>query len=149
MKRHVVIAGFAAILSGSTGVALGATEIPHVSGGIGVAEQQQLDARRSEFNLKLVFTLNEGNYVAGVDVAVKDANGATVVQDVADGPFFMARLPAGQYSIAATYEGKTVARKIRVASKGLRTEYLRWPSNPQTDDVELSRSPEKTAQNSK
>jgi len=146
MIRHAVIAGLAGLLSGATGVALGATEIAHVSGGIGVAEQQQLDARKSEFNLKLVFTLNEGNYVAGVDVAVKDGKGATVVQDVADGPFFMARLPSGQYSVVATYEGKTVTRKVQVGAKGLRTEYLRWPSNPQTDDVELSRSPEKTAQ---
>ena len=66
-------------------------------------------------------------------MAVKDTKGATVVEDVAQGPFFMARLPAGQYTVVATYEGKTVNRKVQVGSKGLRTEYLRWPSNPETD----------------
>lgn len=107
--------------------------IEYLSGGVGVNAQDQINERARDFNLKLVFTLNEGNYVADVGVALKDAKGRTVVEDVADGPFFLAKLPAGQYTVAATYEGRTVTRKLQVG-KGLRTEYLRWPSNPQTDN---------------
>ncbi|OGA38340.1 MAG: hypothetical protein A3G24_14815 [Betaproteobacteria bacterium RIFCSPLOWO2_12_FULL_62_13] len=106
--------------------------VSYVSGGIGENGQAQLMAREKEFNLKLVFTLVEGNYVADVNVLVKDAGGKTVVEHLANGPFFMARLPAGTYSVAATYEGKTQTRKIKVGDR-LHTEYLRWPSNPQTD----------------
>lgn len=107
--------------------------VEYVSGGIGENSQQQLNERAKDFNLKLVFTLNEGNYIADVNVAVKDAKGRTVVEDVAEGPIFLARLPAGQYNVTASYEGKSQTRKLKVG-KGLRTEYLRWPSNPETDN---------------
>ena len=107
--------------------------IEYLSGGVGIDAQDRINERAKEFNLKLVFTLTEGNYVADVGVALKDARGRTVVEDTADGPFFLAKLPAGQYTVAATYEGRTVTRKLQVG-KGLRTEYLRWPSNPETDN---------------
>jgi hypothetical protein len=108
------------------------TGISYVTGGIGVGEQERLNELTSGYNLKLVFTLEEGNYLADVNVAVKDSRGRTSVQDVADGPFFFAKMPAGQYTVAATYDGKTVTRKVNLGG-GLHTEYLRWPSNPLTD----------------
>jgi hypothetical protein len=124
--------------TGATRAAPGAVEksrdgIEYLSGGIGINSQEEINARAKDFNLKLVFTLNEGNYVADVGVALKDARGRTVVDDTAGGPFFLAKLPAGQYTVAATYEGRTVTRKVQVG-KGLRTEYLRWPSNPENDN---------------
>jgi hypothetical protein len=100
---------------------------------VGIDAQDRINQRAKDFNLKLIFTLTEGNYVADVGVAVKDAKGRTVLEDTAEGPFFLAKLPAGQYTVAATYEGRTVTRKLQVG-KGLRTEYLRWPSNPETDN---------------
>jgi hypothetical protein len=107
--------------------------IEYLSGGVGIDAQDRINQRAKDFNLKLIFTLTEGNYVADVGVAVKDAKGRTVLEDTAEGPFFLAKLPAGQYTVAATYEGRTVTRKLQVG-KGLRTEYLRWPSNPETDN---------------
>jgi hypothetical protein len=61
------------------------------------------------------------------------AKGRKIVERVADGPFFMARLPDGQYTVAATYRGKTVTRTVAVSEKRLHTEYLRWPADPKTD----------------
>lgn len=141
--RLVQVWAIGAILSMSIAVAGQAAEVAkdgvnYTSGGIGIDSQEQLNARAREFNLKLIFTLNEGNYIADVDVILTDAKGRKVVEHTADGPFFMARLPAGQYNVAATYGGKTVTRKISVGGSGLRTEYFRWPSNPATD-VPLSR----------
>jgi hypothetical protein len=106
--------------------------IEYMSGGVGIDAQDRINERARDYNLKLVFTLNEGNYLADVGVALKDARGRTVLEDTAEGPFFLVKLPAGQYTVTATYEGKTVTRKLQVG-KGLRTEYLRWPSNPDTD----------------
>ena len=107
--------------------------VTYTSGGIGIDSQERLNARAREFNLKLIFTLNEGNYIADVNVMLTDSKGQKVVEHVAEGPFFMARVPAGQYNVAATYGGKTMTRKISVGASGLRTEYFRWPSNPETD----------------
>lgn len=105
---------------------------PYVSGGIGAGEVAKLKAREGDYNLKLVFTLIEGNYLADVNVVLKTAAGATVLEHLAEGPIFMALLPAGAYAVSVTYLGKAQSRTVKVGDK-LRTEYFRWPSNPETD----------------
>jgi enamine deaminase RidA (YjgF/YER057c/UK114 family) len=110
----------------------GKAGVSYVSGGIGEDSVAELKAREKEFNLKLIFTLVEGNYLADVGVRVTDAAGKTVVDHVADGPFFLAKLPAGAYTVTASYGDKTQTRKVKVGG-GLRTEYLRWPSDPKAD----------------
>lgn len=107
--------------------------IEYLSGGVGTDEQELINQRAKGYNLKLVFTLNEGNYLADVGVTVKDPKGRTVIEDISQGPFFLAKLPPGQYTVTANYEGKPVTRKLQVG-KGQRTEYLRWPSNRETDN---------------
>ena len=109
--------------------------ITFISGGIGIDSQERLKAREGEFNLKLVFTLVEGNYLAGVTVSVKDASGRTLIEHDADGPFFLAKLPGGAYNVTAVYEGRSQVRKVAVRDGRLRTEYMRWPANPQGDFV--------------
>lgn len=138
--RHIRWFGWAAMVVASLAMAQTAPDkvyeqggVSYVVGGIGIASQDRLKAIEKEFNLKLVFSLIEGNYVADVAVTIKDAGGKTVIEHVADGPFFMAKLPAGTYAVSAVYEGKTQTRKVAVRDGRLRTEYMRWPSNPKQD----------------
>jgi hypothetical protein len=131
MKQYAIAAWLLLLLPAYP--AANAADIPHVSGGIGEDEQKNLRAREGEFNLKLVFTLAEGNYLSDVSVTVEDAAKRRIIEHRASGPFFMAKLPAGQYRVAAVHEGRAVTRNVSVGGAGLRTEYLRWPSNPATD----------------
>ncbi len=98
-----------------------------VSGGIGEASRQALLREEHLHNFKLVFTLTEGNYVAGVDVEISPARGGTVLRHQADGPFVLACLPPGRYTVIADYDGRRQGRQV-VIGKGLRTEYFRWPA---------------------
>lgn len=107
--------------------------VSFISGGVGVDSQERLKAREKEFNLKLVFTIVEGNYLADVGVTVKNAAGKPVIEQFADGPIFMAKLPAGTYSVSVVDDGKGQTRKIAVRDGRLRTEYFRWPSKPGID----------------
>ena len=147
MKRYILAAGLAGLLAGTAGVAWSADqktagrEVVYLSGGVGEDEEARVLARQNEFNLKLLFTLNEGNYLSGVNVAIADSGGRNVVQTVADGPYFMASLPAGQYMVSATRDGKTIKRKVQVGNRGLRTEQMRWPAEEY--DVAVSRWTEK------
>ena len=108
--------------------------VSFVSGGVALDSRERLQAQEKEFNLKLVFTLVEGNYVSDVGVTVKGAGGQTLIEHRTDGPLFMARLPAGSYSVAVAYEGNAQNRMVKVGG-GLRTEHFRWRSNPQTDST--------------
>jgi hypothetical protein len=148
MKRLILVAGLAGLLTGAASVAwsadersAGRSEVAYFSGGVGEEDEARLLARQKEFNLKLLFTLNEGNYLAGVDVAIADTRGHTVIQAVSEGPYFMASLPPGQYTVAATRDGKTITRKVQVSNRGLRSEHMRWPAEP--FDVAVSRWTEK------
>jgi hypothetical protein len=98
-----------------------------LSGGIGEDSRQALLREEHRHSLKLVFTLNEGNYVAGVDVELSPVRGGTVLRHHADGPFALACLPPGRYTVTAEYDGRRQSRPV-VIGKGLRTEYFRWPA---------------------
>jgi hypothetical protein len=102
--------------------------IAYVSGGVAEDSRDRMNSMARDFNLKLVFTLNEGNYLASVPVRITDSRGRVVVEDVSEGPFFMAKLPAGTYTVTATNDGKTQTRRVQVGN-GLRTEHLRWPAS--------------------
>ena len=106
--------------------------VAYISGGVGDDSLDRMASMKREYNLKLMFTLNEGNYLADVNVAVADSRGNKVIQDVANGPFFFAKLPPGQYTVTATFEGKSQTRKMNVG-KGMQTAHLKWPSNPTED----------------
>jgi hypothetical protein len=84
---------------------------------------------RPEHNLKMVFALDSGNYLADVAVKVRDANGRTVIDGVSDGPWLYAKLPPGNYTASATYNDHTVTRQISVGRSGQRVAYLRWPAS--------------------
>lgn len=103
-----------------------AGEISYLSGGVGKPEREQIKALEKDFNLKLVFSVADGKFLANVRVVMSDAKGRKLLEHVADGPFFLARLPAGEYGVAATVAGKTQTRTIKVAAGGLHTEHLRW-----------------------
>ena len=106
--------------------------VGYVAGGIGADDVERMKARESEFNVKLVFTLVEGNFVSDVAVVIKDRERNPVLVAFAPGPLLLARLPRGSYLVEATYGTSTLTRRLDVADR-LRTEYLRWPSDPATD----------------
>lgn len=116
----------------------GAAGVSFISGGVGEDSEAQIKAQQKNYNLKCLFTLNEGNYLADVNVVVTDAKGNKVIEHVTEGPFFLAKLPAGHYTVSATYEGKTQTRRVSVGG-GLQTVQLRWPKNADTDFVVLTR----------
>jgi hypothetical protein len=100
--------------------------VSYVSGGVGTASTDRLSSLAKDFNLKLVFALKSGDYVSGVDVTIADAAGKTVVNTKAEGPWFLARLPAGSFKIAATFDGKTESRTIAVGAEKMKTVDFRW-----------------------
>src|SRR3954464_13471705 len=134
--RGVVTGG-----SGDGGIALHSdaaranASVPAVSGSVSLNARDTLRGSEHNANVKLVFALNTGNYVSDVQVKVTDSSGKLVIDDTSNGPWLLARLPAGNYTAAATYNGNTVTQKFSVGKSGLRTAQFRWPASVEQQGV--------------
>lgn len=95
-----------------------------VSGGFGKSQRDAMRAMADQYDLKLVFALEGGQYVG--DVGVTITKGAEPVLDViSKGPWFMADLPDGKYDVVATYEGVTKTTSITVGDT-MTTKIMKW-----------------------
>lgn len=103
-----------------------AGQVSFVSGGVGTESLDQLAAMSSQFNLKLVFALKSGEYLSGVQVAISDAKGQSMLDTLSEGPWLLAKLPAGNYRIVAIVAGKTEKRQVAVDGAKLKTVDFRW-----------------------
>ncbi len=102
--------------------------VSYVSGGVGTDSLDRLNSLAGDFNLKLVFAMNSGSYVSAVGVVIADAAGKTLLNATSDGPWFLTRLPAGNYQVVATFAGTSVKRQVAVGAVKLRTVDFRWAS---------------------
>ncbi len=100
--------------------------LSYVSGGVGEESLDRMKVLVTDFNLKLVLALNTGDYLSDVRVAIADSKGKTLVDTSSEGPWFLAKLPAGTYQIVATYAGTEVKRQVTVGPERLNTVHLRW-----------------------
>ena len=131
--------GFAAILLGCVSfVSVAATDgdeivqtvngVSYVSGGVGTASIDRINTLASGFNLKLVFAGKSGAYLADVRVNIADSKGRTVLDIQSEGPWFLAKLPAGAYQIIASFAGNAVRQQVSIGTGKLRTVDFRWAS---------------------
>jgi hypothetical protein len=103
--------------------------VTYVSGGVDDASLDALKANVQKYDLKLVFALKSGAFMSGVKVAISDAKGNPVLDATSDGPWFLAKLPAGSYRVVATSSsGMAITQQAAVAATGLKTLDFRWAS---------------------
>jgi hypothetical protein len=107
-----------------------ANGIPYITGGVGDMEQYRFNsmARQSGYNMMLVFTFTTGEYLADVDVNVRNQRGVSF-DVVTDGPFLAAKVPPGTYTVTARYQGHVDRKQVNVGS-GLHTAFMRFPVGP-------------------
>ena len=102
--------------------------VSYVSGGVGTASIDRLSSLTKDFNLKLVFALKSGNYVSDVKVTIANEAGKTLLDTTSEGPWFLTKLPVGNYQIVATFAGNAEKRTIAVGAEKLKTIDFRWGS---------------------
>jgi hypothetical protein len=93
--------------------------VTYVSGGIGKDEAQAFEAAAKRYPLSLEFVVKHtprAEYTADVHVVVKDAQGKSVLDTRSDGPFLLAKLPAGRYTVTAEQHGQTLSKTANVAT---------------------------------
>ena len=100
--------------------------LSYLSGGIGDEERDEILAREKDFNLKLVFAEKTGSYMADVNVVVLNTKGQTVLEANSTGPFFLAKLPAGNYRVKVTGNGRAQEAMMDIPAKGRQGRTFIW-----------------------
>jgi len=103
--------------------------VAFITGGIGQDEAKAFERAEKRFPLALEFVNRAGKrdeFLAGTNVKVTDAHGKAVLSTAADGPFLLARMPKGRYTVAATHDGKTLTRHVTVGGKTSRPVVFEW-----------------------
>lgn len=106
-------------------------EISYLSGGIGLTEANAIKHVAKRYPLELEFVLKakpKDEYLADVKVNIKDAHDKVVLDTTADGPFLLAQMPAGKYTISADRDGKVEHRRIEIAAKEHQRLVFAWKS---------------------
>lgn len=100
-----------------------------VSGGIGTDESAAMQRAASRYALELIFAQRDGNrgdYLAYVPVTIRDSAGHTVLSTRTRGPYLLANLPDGTYSVTATEHGIAKQQVVHLASGGHQTAVFEW-----------------------
>ncbi len=104
-------------------------KIAYMSGGIGLDESRAMRREASRYPLELLFVSRHGakdDYLADMPVTIRDAKGDTVFHGRSQGPYFLAKLPAGRYAVTSMDDGKRVTRHVDVKDHGTQRVVFEW-----------------------
>lgn len=105
--------------------------IEYLSGGIGKDEAGAIRHASRQWPLTLEFAVQDGKhavFTADVRVQVRDAHRRTVLETVTDGPYLLARLQPGHYTVRAERQGRTRQQKVEVVKGHAARAVFVWPA---------------------
>jgi hypothetical protein len=92
--------------------------IRFISGGVGEDEAKAMHQALNRWPLSMSFFGPAGVYLADVRVRIVDSKGKEVLQTDTLGPYLLASLPSGRYTIYARYTTEEQRRVINVSGRG-------------------------------
>ena len=99
-----------------------------LTGGVTLEERDAIREQASDYNLWIWLARSgSGYFLADVRVSVEDADGHPVLDTVTDGPWLLARVPPGRYTIRTDQGGAPTA--VTVGPSGQAVAVLRFPGD--------------------
>jgi len=99
-------------------------------GGVGASEASMMKRRARDYDMMLTFATKRGEYLADVNVDIKDAKGHALLRTHCDGPIMLVDFPqGGTYRVHAETGGYSLNRTARISDKQDRTAsvVMHWP----------------------
>jgi hypothetical protein len=86
----------------------------YACGGVGEPSSGAMLAATKNYPLSLLFATASGEYMASINLTIKDAKGASVLTVPMTGPICLIKLPDGSYTIRAQAMGKTKSQAVTI-----------------------------------
>jgi hypothetical protein len=102
-----------------------------ITGGVGKDESDAIAQAAGAWPLMLELSQSappRAEFISDVQITIKDKSGNTVLDMTSTGPYVLVRLPAGKYSLDATYGSKTLHRDISIQKGHSKRLSLMWPA---------------------
>lgn len=106
-------------------------DVTYLSGGVGRTEASAIKHLARLYPLELEFLHKarpRDEYLANVKVRIEGEHAKRVLDVTSDGPFLLAKLPAGIYTVSAESGGKVEHRTVEIAPKEHRRVVFEWRS---------------------
>ena len=106
----------------------GQMSVAYLNGGAGDEEVQYIKQSMKDYSVALVFARAaspKAEYVANVEVTVKDDKGNALFEAPSVGPYLLLQLPAGSYAVTAIYQGQAQTRTVS-AGKSATLVTFQW-----------------------
>ncbi len=103
--------------------------IDYATGAVTVSELEQLQQERRDYSVWITTAAKgSGAWLSDAQVRITDSKQQLVLDTMIVGPWLMAELPRGRYTIETTWEGQTQRRTANVGSGGLQRFVLYFDS---------------------
>jgi hypothetical protein len=103
--------------------------VTYISGGVGDDQAKAMNHVAKYYPLELEFLHKakpKDEYLADVKVRIKDMHQKMVLNVTSEGPFLLAKLPEGKYTISAEQNGKIETRDVQIAAGKHRRLVFEW-----------------------
>ena len=108
-------------------------DVVYVTGGVTEDEALMMKTLAPQYNLRVAFVAQTGQYLADVPVSVKHERGNVVFDGVADGPMLWMGVPPGNYVVTAQVSGQPQTQRVAVGT-GMRSPvFFRFPVATDSD----------------
>lgn len=103
--------------------------VTFITGGVSKDEAEAFRAAMGRYALSLEFAranAPRGDFLAHVEVDVIDSSGRTVLETRSEGPFVLANLPPGSYTVRAESNGQAKTKTVNVTAGQNRHLVFTW-----------------------
>ncbi len=111
--------------------------VEYLTGGKTPQEADAVKRAAQEFPLELVFVERDGKserHLYDNPIVIRDTKGKVVFAGRTDGPYFLARLPAGRYTVTTHWDSWSFTKPVTIGPDRSRVVF-EWKKLPRTNLV--------------
>ena len=99
--------------------------VTYINGGISDEETAELKAKSGNYNLHVMLSAPNGEYISDVRLRILDARGASLISVDDAGPYLYAQLKPGTYTLETSTNGESdKKKKITIKSNSVIKEHI-------------------------